>query len=56
MKRVVFLLTLVSLTSLLGCASTQPPPPVGPSPAEAAAMQELNHETAGQNAPTAPQQ
>ena len=40
MKRVVFLLAAVSLTSLLGCASNPPPPPVAPSPAETAAMKE----------------
>jgi len=46
MKRVVFLFAVVSLASMLGCASSPPPPPVGPSPAETAAMQELNRETA----------
>jgi hypothetical protein len=46
MKRVVFLFAAVSLTSLLGCASSPPPPPIGPTPAETAAMQELNRETA----------
>jgi hypothetical protein len=53
MKRVAFLFATVSLTSLLGCASSSPPPPVGPSPAETAAMQELNQETANQNPPPA---
>lgn len=46
MKRAMFLFAAVSLTSILGCASNPPPPPVGPSPAETAAMQELNQETA----------
>jgi len=54
MKLVMFLFAVVSLASFLGCASTQPPPPQGPSPEETAAMQELNRET--QNPPPAPQQ
>jgi hypothetical protein len=54
MKLAMFLFAVVSLASFLGCASTQPPPPMGPSPEENAAMQELNHET--QNAQPAPAQ
>jgi hypothetical protein len=53
MKRVLFLFAVVSLTSMLGCASSPPPPPIGPTPAETAAMQELNQETANQNPPPA---
>ena len=53
MKRVVFLFGVVSLTSLLGCASNPPPPPVGPSPAETATMQELDRETANPAPPPA---
>ena len=53
MKRVVFLFAVVSLSSLLGCASTQPAK--GPAEEEAAAMQELNREReAAQPAPTKP--
>jgi hypothetical protein len=53
MKRVVFLFTVVSLSSLLGCAST--PPAKGPAEKEAAAMQELKREReAAQPAPTKP--
>jgi hypothetical protein len=55
MKRVVFLFAVVSFTSLLGCASNPPPPPIAPTPAETAAMKELNQETSGQNAQPAPQ-
>jgi hypothetical protein len=53
MKPIMFLFAVVSLGSFLGCASTQPPPPQGPSPEATAAMQELNQET--QNAQPAPQ-
>ena len=52
MKQVVFLFAVVSLTSLLGCASTKPPPQ-GPSPEEVAAMQELNRQ-ASENPQPAP--
>jgi hypothetical protein len=53
MKPVVFLFALVSLSSLLGCAST--PPAKGPAAEEAAAMQELNREReAAQPPPTKP--
>jgi hypothetical protein len=57
MKLAKFLFASVCLASLLGCASTQSPPPMGPSPEETAAMQELNRETAGaQPAPQQPQE
>jgi hypothetical protein len=51
MKRVVFLFAVVSLTSLLGCAT--PPPPPTASPEDIAAMQELNRESS-QNPQPAP--
>jgi hypothetical protein len=57
MKLAMYLFAVVSLASFLGCASTQPPPPQGPSPEETAAMQELNRETQNpQPAPQAPQE
>jgi hypothetical protein len=52
MKRVKFLFATLALTSLLGCASTKPPPQ-GPSPEEVAAMQELNRQ-ASENPQPAP--
>ena len=54
MKQVVFLFAALSLTSLLGCASTQPPAN-GPSAKEAAAMQELNRKQS-ESAQPAPSQ
>lgn len=52
MKRVIVLFAAVSLTSILGCASTQKPQKLS---AEEAAMQELNRQRAsGENAQPAP--
>jgi hypothetical protein len=56
MKLAKFLFAVVSFASLLSCASTQQPPPQGPSPEETAAMQELNRETAAPPAPAQPQE
>jgi len=56
MKLAKFLFAVVSLASFIGCASTQQPPPMGPSPEETAAMQELNQETAAQPAQQQPQE
>jgi hypothetical protein len=52
MKLTHALLAIVALSMTVACATpVQAPPPVGPSPSETAAYQDLDRETA--NGPTA---